>query len=59
MGREPRFADLAEVHPDIHASLQKLLDYPGPVEDLALVFQVRSALLCRPLVLRPLRLQGD
>ena len=40
----PTFADLEEVHPDIWASLSKLLDMPDQqVTDLRLYFQVCQA----------------
>lgn len=39
-GQRPTFADLAELHPEVSLSLQKLLDYPGDVADLGLFCQV-------------------
>ena len=41
MGKEPDFADLAEVHPSVHASLSKLLQMDD-VAPLHLTFQVTS-----------------
>lgn len=29
-----------ELHPEVHANLQKLLEYDGDVEDFGLYFQV-------------------
>ena len=40
MGQKPQFADLKDVHPSIHATLCKLLEYTGDVTDLSLSFQV-------------------
>lgn len=43
MGQQIGLADLAELHPDVHASLTKLLDMSGEqLEALNLAFQVRS-----------------
>eukprot|EP00877_Chromochloris_zofingiensis_P010517 jgi/Chrzof1/5719/Cz16g12280.t1 len=43
MGQQIGLADLAELHPDVHASLTKLLDMSGEqLEALNLAFQVES-----------------
>ena len=50
LGAPLRLADLADVHPDVHRSLQTLLSYPADrVEaDMGLSFQVRAAPLRVP-----------
>lgn len=40
MGRDVGLEDLSDVHPDICASLKKLLAYDGAFSELGLVFQV-------------------
>ena len=43
MGQEVQFSDLAEVQPEIHSSLTKLLEHEGDVEDFGLFFQVQPS----------------
>ena len=40
MGQEVGLEDLRNMHPEVYASLKKLLAYDGNVEDMGLFFQV-------------------
>ena len=53
MGHTPTFADLAEVHPEIHCSLTQLQNMSAEeVSALGLQFQVSAALILKPNVLQ-------
>jgi len=43
MGRDVGLEDLSDVHPDIYASLKKLLAYDSEFSELGLCFQVCAA----------------